>query len=301
MSFHLLNPSQKFAELSTEVLITDYGLNRLKNSVTKQWSKLDPSQQKKWEKALGALDDLIPFSSFIAYEAHDAPNLKRLKDYSFECYDFGTAQGRGMVTIQGWKGQSEKYPKISDDMTKWGWEQMEEVIPYTDMISKWISQNELKITFNSSLCKRAKSLLQKKLKGELTQVLYDPTEALAEVNACVVFIGGGYLDAKGSTSPLAGARMFESVGAALTTIRSRRLKNAVVVNVKTSITGVDPQSNPSNHFSDLDGALASQQNKRLKDALENLSREQLLERLKELEAKVGVEPLPAPTVRKSRM
>lgn len=181
-----------------------------------------------------------------------------------------------MVTVEGWRTQSEKYDKISDDMTQWGWGQMEAVSPYVDMIGKWIVQNDLKITFNSQLCKRAKSFRQKQHKGELTQVLYDPTEALAEVNACVVFIGGGYLDAKGSTSPLAGVRMFESVWSALTTIRSRKLKDAVVVNVKTSIEGVDPQSNPSNRFSDLDSALASQQNKRLKDALENLSREQLL-------------------------
>lgn len=142
-----------------------------------------------------------------------------------------------MVTVEGWRTQSEKYDKISDDMTQWGWGQMEAVSPYVDMIGKWIVQNDLKITFNSQLCKRAKSFRQKQHKGELTQVLYDPTEALAEVNACVVFIGGGYLDAKGSTSPLAGVRMFESVWSALTTIRSRKLKDAVVVNVKTSIEG----------------------------------------------------------------
>lgn len=294
MSFHLLNPSQKFAELSTELLITQYGLNKLKNSVTDKWSSFNTQQQKKWEEVFGVLDAIPPFSSFIAYEAHDAPNLKKLTHYSFECYDWGTAEGRGMVTIKGWRTQSEKYDEIPDDMSKWGWEQMETVGPYTDMIGKWIAQNELKITFNHHLCKRAKSFRQKNLKGELNQVLYDPTEALAEVNACVVFVGGGYLDAKGSTSPLAGARMFESVGSALTTIRSRKLKDAVVVNVKTSITGVDSLSNPSNRFSDLDSALASQQNKRLKDALENLSREQLLERLEQLEVKEQ-------PVRKSRM
>lgn len=36
MSFHLLNPSQKFAELSTELLITQYGLNKLKKQCHRQ-------------------------------------------------------------------------------------------------------------------------------------------------------------------------------------------------------------------------------------------------------------------------
>lgn len=301
MAFHLLNPSQKFAELTTELLITNYGLSVLKNSVTDQWNALNASQQKKWEDAFAVLGSLMPFSGFIAYKQYDEPNLKRIEHFSFECYDYGTSNGLGMVAIEGWRTQSEKYDEIPDDMCQWGWDQMEKITPYTQMIGDWIAQNELKITFNSSLCKRAKSLLQKKRKGELIQVLYDPTQALAEVNACVVFTGGGYLDAKGSTSPLAGARMFESAGSALTTIRSRKLKDAVVVNVKTSIEGIDPQSNPSNRFSDLDSALAAQQNKRLKDALENLSREQLLERLKELEDKLGEQSTIEPPVRKSKM
>ena len=302
MSFHLLSANQKFAELSKCLVITNDGLKLLKSSVKDDWDILGPPEREKWTEAFRLLDALAPVTAFLSWKANDQHGLKQWTHVGYECFGYDYTDGRGMVTINGWMTKSKKYDDFPQDMSKWGWDETEALAPYTDMIGQWITQNNLKITFNEDLCKKAKALRQKKRKNEFTQVLYDATESLAEVSACVVFLGSGYLDDKGDSSPLAGARLFESSGAAYTTIRSRKLKNAVVVNVKTSITTLDPQSVEKNKFSNLNDALATQQNKRMKDALDLLSRDQLMARLTELEQKLGEHNTPPePAVRKSKM
>ena len=301
MSFHILNSGQKFAELSKRLVITHYALDSLKSSVHDDWDILGHQEREKWNEAFRVLDALPSMTTWAGWKANDQHGLQQYPHVSYEYFGSGETKGLGMVVFGSWMSKSKKYDDYPEDMSKWGWEETEALTPYIPMIEEWIAQKNLKITFNQDLCKKAKSLRQKKRKNEFTQVLYDATESLAEVNACVVFLGSGYLDDKGSSSPLAGARLFESSGAAYTTIRSRKLTKAVVVNVKTSITTLDPQSVDKNTFSKLNDALATQQNKRMKDALDLLSREQLMQRLRELEEKLGENVTQEPAVRKSKM
>ena len=299
MPFHIINEKKNFGTIGYSMLITDHAIEILRQSVQEQWGTISAKDQTKWTTALEALSSCVPIKVWMTYEKNDAPNLKESKDYDgyFGC---GSPEGRGLINISSFASKSPNNESFSDDLTTWGWAQVEAVSPYASMITRWIATHDLKITFNSPLCKRAKVLREKFEKGEYTQVMYDATESLAEVNACVVFMGNGYLDGRGYTSPLAGARLFESSGAAYTTIRSRNLRNAVVVHVKASLLHLDPQSTPEpGSFDKLDAAIALQEKRHLDAALEAASRDQLIARLQALDTASQHDE--DPTERKRRM
>lgn len=283
MPFHIINEKKNFGTIGYSMLITNYAIEMLRQSVQEQWHAISAKDQTKWATALETLSACKPMTAWLSYERNDQPDLKdneNLPGY----FGGGTPEGRGLINISGFASKSPDNEKFPDDLTMWGWSQVEAVSPYVSMISRWIETNDLKITFNSTLCKRAKVLREKFEKGEYKQEMYDATESLAEVNACVVFMGNGYLDGRGYSSPLAGARLFESSGAAYTTIRSRRLRNAVVVHVKTSLLHLDPNSTPqAGSFDKLGAAIALQEKKHLDAALEAASRDQLIERLQALD------------------
>jgi len=283
MPFHIINEKKNFGTIGYSMLMTNYAIEMLRQSVHEQWDTISVKDQTKWTAALEALGACAPIKVWMSYEKNDVPNLKEDENYPgyFGC---GSPEGRGLINISGFASKSPNNENFSDDLTTWGWSQVEAVSPYASMITRWITANNLKITFNPTLCKRAKVLREKFEKGEYTQVMYNATESLAEVNACVVFMGNGYLDGRGYTSPLAGARLFESSGAAYTTIRSRNLRNAVVVHVKASLLHLDPQSTPQpGSFDKLDAAIALQERKHLEAALETASRDQLIARLQALD------------------
>lgn len=284
MPFHIINEKKNFGTIGYSMLITNYAIEMLRQSVQEQWHTLNPKDQTKWTTALNALGACKPITVWVSYKRDDQPNLKENEQYAGH-FGSGTPEGRGLINISGFASKSPDNENFSADLTTWGWAQVEAVAPYASMISRWIETNDLKITFNPTLCKRAKVLREKFENGEYKQEMYDATESLAEVNACVVFMGDGYLDGRGYTSPLAGARLFESCGAAYTTIRSRRLRNAVVVHVKTSLLHLDPNSTPqSGSFDKLNAAIALQENKSLQAALEAASRDQLIARLQAMDA-----------------
>lgn len=300
MPFHIINTKKTFGTIGYSILITNYAIEMLRQSVKSQWHALNSKEQTKWTNALDALSACRPTTVWMSYEKNDQADLTENANYP-GYYGGGTPQGRGLINISGFTSKSPDNKNFSEDMKTWGWEAVEAVAPFASLITRWIQSNDLKITFNSALCKRAKVLREKFDSGEYAQVLYDATESLAEVNACVVFLGNGYLDGRGYTSPLAGARLFESSGAAYTTIRSRRLRNAVVVHVKTALLHIDAASTPeSGSFDQLAAAIALQERKRLEAALEAASRDQLIARLQALDTQTDGEEEP-PTEKKRRM
>lgn len=298
MPFHIINTKKTFGTIGYSMLITNYAIEILRQSVKSQWNTLSSKEQTKWTEALEALDACRSTSVWMSYEKNDQANLSESPSY-IGYFGGGTPEGKGLVNISGFSSKSPDNKNFSEDLDTWGWSQIEAVSPYVSLITRWIQSNHLKITFNGALCKRAKVLREKFASGEYSQVVYDATESLAEVNACVVFLGNGYLDGRGYTSPLAGARLFESSGSAYTTIRSRRLRNAVVVHVKTSLLHLDPESIPeAGSFEKLGAAIALQEKKHLLAALENASRDQLIARLQALEKTGEAEDEPE---RKRRM
>ena len=99
------------------------------------------------------------------------------------------------------------------------------------------------------------------------------------------------MDGRGlSGAPLAGARMFETAGSAYTTITSRGLSNAVVVKVKSNLLGLDIKSVADQNCGDILSAVAIMEKKRLQEALEEASIEQLRNRLNLLEQQHKTEP-----------
>lgn len=285
MPFHIVNEKKMFGTIGYSMLITDYAIEVLQQSVQEQWASLNAKDQTKWTAAFESLKGCNPISVWMSYDKNDQPNLKEKNQYS-AYYGSGTTKGRGFINISGFSSKSPDNKNFPEDLTKWGWSEMEGLTPYATLISRWIQTHDLKITFNAALCKRAKVLREKFENNEYQKVVYDATESLAEVNACVVFMGDGYLDGRGYSSPLAGARLFESSGSAYTTIRSRRLRNAVVVHVKTSLLHLDPDSTPQQgSFDKLSAAIALQERKHLQAALETASRDQLIERLQALDTR----------------
>lgn len=289
MSFHIVNEKKTFGNLQHAGLLTEHALSVLKASVQAKWDTLSIKEQSKWADALNALDACKPVEAWSTWNKNDQPNPK-YQSY----YGPGLMASKGIVDIGSFTSKSPDNSSFPADIAQWGLEQASAVAPFVSLIEQWIGQEDLKITFNASVATRAKKMKERFGSGEYTQVFFDATESLAEVDACVVFLsnknGGGYLDGRGGVSPLAGARLFESSGSAYTTIRSRRLHNAAVVHVKTSLLHLDPNSLKNQTFGNFDGltaAIALQEKKRLEGALEAASVEQLRARLHALEDSVG--------------
>jgi len=284
MPFHIINAKKTFGNLGDSLLITDHGLQVLTDSVRQHWSELSPQDQGKWGHVFDLLNTGRSVRVYMMRNKNDAPNLKPLKANP-NYFESGSCTGKGFVNITNFTSKSPDNEAFPENRDNWGWGVIEGIAPHTGMIRRWISRNDLQITFNSEVCRRVKTLQDKFETNEYVQVMYDATESLAEVNACVVFLGDGYLDGRGTLSPLAGARLFESSGSAYSTIRARGLRNAVVVHIKASLLHVDAESKPQHgSFDKLEAAIALQENRRLQAALEAASREQLIERLQKLDA-----------------
>lgn len=193
---------------------------------------------------------------------------------------------------------NEDIPECVDN---WGWPQAIKLATQTRVINAFIEKHRGSLNKISHIPDVVK--WNKKLEnGEYILNSVDPNDRFAQSQGCAVFIpngydGGGFLDIRGyGGAPLSGARLFESSGAANTTIRSRGLTNAIVVYVNTRLSHIDPNNTRNlNNANSLTDAVAYMERQRLEAALKEASIEQLKARLAELE------PIEEPRIAKKRM
>ena len=124
-----------------------------------------------------------------------------------------------------------------------------------------------------------------------------PFERLASAESFAIYLpqSRGFLNDKGSSAPLGGARLFESAEAASRTITSRQLASsgAVVAAVSARVVGLDPVRAVTVDLGPLTGALAHEEARQLREALGAASIEILRQRLAELEAAQPAAEAPA--------
>jgi hypothetical protein len=134
---------------------------------------------------------------------------------------------------------------------------------------------------------RAASVYAKWRGGEAVKVSErSKVGSLTAADAFCVYMpdAQGFLNDKGASAPLGGARLFESPGAAARTVSSRRISPAAVVRVQARIVALDPILNGGNNLGALRDALASEEARQLREALRQADIDTLRARLAELEA-----------------
>lgn len=268
MAFQLLNAKQLFASLYWENIILVSALDHLEKHVRENWGVLSSKEQNDWSEVF-ALFEKIP-----SREAH--------------VYGSGTALRKMVVGVGSFVTKSPNNDDFPDDYARWGWEACEKLVPHLRMISQWSAKHKLGIDLPTEGVKKAVKWKQRLDGEEYTLKVFDPVEVLAEAESYAIYISEvhvkGFLDGRGlGGAPLAGARMFETAGSAYTTIASRGLSNAVVVKVKSNLLGLDVKSVANQNCGDILSAVAIMEKKRLQEALEEASIEQLRNRLALLE------------------
>lgn len=272
MSFHFLNAKQLFASMHWEEIMLDSAYQHLKTHVTKNWDTVPEKDTTKWTEMFAAFD-AIP--------------TRQVSRWS------GGNISKAVVGVGTFATKSPHNDEFPDNYAQWGWEQVEKINPHCRMISQWIEKHRLGITAPTDAIKRVLKWKQRLDNGEYILKVFDPIEVLAEAESFAIYIpaangGGGFLDGRGyGGAPLAGARMFETAGSAYTTISSRGLRDAVVVNVKSNLLGLDSKNATSKNCEDILGAVALMERRRLEQALEEASIEQLRTHLARLEAQVA--------------
>lgn len=268
MAFQLLNAKQLFASLHWENIILVSALDHLEKHVRDKWGELSASDQNKWDEV---------FSLFSQMPSHEG-----------WVYGSGTALRKMVVGVGSFVTKSPNNEEFPEDYTRWGWQACEKLLPHLKMISQWNDKHKLGITVPTEGVKKAVKWKQRLDAGEYQLKVFDPVAVLAEAESYAIYISDlhnkGFLDGRGlSGAPLAGARMFETAGSAYTTITSRGLANAVVVKVKSNLLGLDVKSVANQNCGDILSAVAIMEKKRLQEALEEASIEQLRNRLTLLE------------------
>lgn len=275
MAFQLLNAKQLFASLHWEPIILVSALDHLEKDVRGRWGELTVTEQSKWGDV---------FEVFAQMPSHEN-----------WVYGSGTALRKMAVGVGSFVTKSPNNDEFPEDYARWGWEACEKLVPHLKMISQWNDKHKLGITVPTEGVKKVVKWKQRLDAGEYHLKVFDPVEVLAEAESYAIYISNphnkGFLDGRGlSGAPLAGARMFETAGSAYTTITSRGLSNAVVVKVKSNLLGLDIKSVADQNCGDILSAVAIMEKKRLQEALEEASIEQLRNRLNLLEQQHKTEP-----------
>lgn len=266
MAFHFLNTKQHFASIHWEPIASERGYKILKDSVQENWDALSAKEQAAWTEVFTAFEQL-PLKEAGSWREKELCRV-----------------AVGIGTFATKSPHNDTFP---DDYQLWGWEQAGKLQAHTRLISQWVEKNKLWVNPIDSI-KKVVKWKQRLDQGEYELKVFDPVEVLAEAESYAIYIpsahSGGYLDGRGfGGAPLAGARMFETAGSAYTTINSRGLSNAVVVKVKSNLLALDSKSTSTN-CGDILSAVSLMEKKRLEEALEEASVEQLLARLARLEA-----------------
>ena len=127
-------------------------------------------------------------------------------------------------------------------------------------------------------------------KANLNIFEYDPLSRLVTSDAYLIYHPGcnGYLNDKGSFTPLSGARLFESAVQAERTATSRRIKDSVViVESKISLTAITNQIPiPSSGTGDLGQGIADLEKKTIMDNLNKVTMEDLEKQIEVLKPKI---------------
>ena len=267
MSAQLLNQKHMFCPLRWDKVVTLTQLAALKKTLTEYSEDLNPKEKQRWEEIVGLLDALpekeVPYSK---------NKLCKM-----------------VVAVGSPSTTSRVNEDIPESMEHWGWDETVRLATHMRAINAWYTKHEAKLIPLDNI----QSVLKWKKRFDNGEYIFkniNPLDRFAQSEGCAIFIsnshsGGGFLDARGhSSAPLSGARLFESSGAAYTTIRSRDLQDAVVVHVNSSLLHID--ANNTTHLGNagnLTNAVAHMERKRLEDALKDASVEQLKARLAELE------------------
>ena len=265
MAAQLLTNKQMFCALHWIEVISLTQLEKFKQCVQKD-EQMSVKDKQKLEEILQLLEEL-PEKSL---------------GYKKRAY-------KSVVMVRRASTTSTLNEDIPDCVNDWGWPQALKLATHTRLINAFIDKNQgslNKITHVADVVKWNKKLEN----GEYILNNVDPNDRFTQTQGCAIFIpsnydGGGFLDIRGyGGAPLSGACLFESSGAANTTIRSRGLNNAIVVYVNTSLSHIDPNNTHSlSNPNSLTDAVAYMERQRLEAALKEASVEQLKARLAELE------------------
>lgn len=272
MAFHFLNARQHFASMYWEHIMYESSYQKLKEHVHNNYDKVSEKDRASWESVFEAFDSL-PVKSVYTGNGN--------KINSRVVVGVGTFATKSPTN-------DEEFP---DDYALWGWETLSKIQPLVRLIGQWSDVHQLALDVPTDAIKKVVKWKQRLDNKEYELRVFDPVEILAEAESFAIYIPttngtGGYLDGRGyGGAPLAGARMFETAGSAYTTIKSRTLRNAVVVKVKSNLLELDSKNDvSSSNCGAILSAVALMEKKRLEKALEEASVEQLLARLKALEA-----------------
>lgn len=301
MTFQLLNDKSMFAVFEPTEIMTLSAIKVLKETVTANATTLSEKDKLAWKDVWSIMAALPRENCSLVGFTDDFKRSQSIgpKD-SHRAY--GTDNCVVIINPKRFVSRAQNNEKIPTGIEDWGLDAAIKLGAHSKMIEKFIAEHNLHITYKSNTSKRANEIKKRFDAGDYKIEAYDPIANLAEVEACVVYVpgrkgGGGYLNNKGGWGPLGGARLFESSGAAYTTIRSQRISSAAVVHIGTQVLRLDEKSTLEKGFDNLQEAMSIVERKRIEQALNQASHEQLLERLAQFEQEQGT----ASTVRKKKM
>jgi len=290
MTFQVLNDKNMFAAFEFTEIMTLTAIKLLKDTVTANAKTLSEKDALAWKDVWSIMDTLPRRRCSFMGLTNDFNNHS---GYTENCIV--------IINPKRFVSHAQNNEKIPVTIEDWGLDAAIKLNTHSKMIEKFIAKHNLLITYKNNT-KRATEIKRRLDSGEYKMEAYDPIANLAEVEACVVYVpvrkgGGGYLNSKGGLGPLGGARLFESSGAAYTTIRSQRISSAAVVHIGTQVLRLDEKSTLEKGFDNLQEAMSIVERKRIEQALNQASHEQLLERLAQFEQTQGT----VSTVRKKKM
>lgn len=301
MAFQLLNEKNMFASFEFTQIMTVPALKLLTETVNKNSTDLSEKDRVAWKNIWSLFAKLPRHKTYIMGSTGDfnKPNPVGPKENR---QSFGSETCLVIVNPKRFVSRAQDNNKIPNDIQQWGLGTAIELSQYSRMIEKFIATHDLPITYYSNTPKRSNEIKKRLESGEYKMEAYDRIANLAEVEACVVYVAGrnengGYLNSKGGWGPLGGARLFESSGAAYTTIRSQRIASAAVVHIGTQVLRLDEKSTMEKGFANLQEAMSIVERKRIEQALNQASYEQLLERLAQFEQKSDIQT----PIRKKKM
>lgn len=285
MTFQLLNEKKMFASFETNAIMTVRAWKVLKDKMLEYQDILTLQEKSAWNEVWAIVATLPRQKMHLSGKVGDF-NTPVLYGHPDNKCAYGNDLCTVIVNPKRFVSRAQNNDNVPSDIQKWGLDAASGLIPYIRMIEKFIATHNLPITFTSSVAKRASDIKKRLETGDYLIQAYDPIANLAEVEACVVFIAGktgGYLNNRGGWGPLGGARLFESSGAAYTTIRSQGISSAAVVHIGTQVLRVDEKSSLDGDFQNLQEAMSIVERKRIQQALDDATHEQLLERLAHFE------------------
>jgi hypothetical protein len=290
------NAKGLFADTSWRFAITEQGLSRLAAELP-ELQNTDPAAHKIASELLELLSALPACSAFLYLGRNDlAPGEAPTHVTAEHPHGYSYRPCRGWLSVGTFSSKSSSTPPEAAAATPeaLGWVAAEQLAKREPELLALLRRLEL----GEPDIARAKGVVKRSAAWTLSAI--DPYARLASADSFAVYKPGshGFLNDKGGTAPLAGARLFESAAAASRTISSRGLDSAVVVAVSARVLRLDPIRKPSTDLGPLLGALATEEARQMREALRLADVAALRERLAELEAasaaQNGADPAPAP-------